>query len=369
MARLRANDKIGGGFAEIRGMVSPDEPRTIGVKTQLPFAERACFAAGQAKSGTTLLMALLDGHPQLLVLPEETAYFPTALNKFGRRGRRAQFDYLTKESLSRILFGGPAEWEKVDYTHFPMAEFRERFERAAFDPANQKKDLLVIMMETYATVLRIPFDSIARWVEKTPANRRFIPQILERFPNAKILLTLRDPRAILAAQIALEKTRRTGEFSIYYCVSHWLQAAKLALKAEAGELPALTTRYEDLVSEPTAAMKRVCDFLEIAFHPDIVLAPTKLGMLWRGNSATEREFSAVTVERVDSWREELSVDEIGWVEWHCRELMGRFGYEPKIPNANVFRHWIRPLREERPKQYLKSRYYSIRDKCLGPRNK
>ena len=56
------------------------------------FAERACFAAGQAKSGTTLLIALLDGHPQLLVLPEETAYFPTALNKYGSRGRRAQFD-------------------------------------------------------------------------------------------------------------------------------------------------------------------------------------------------------------------------------------------------------------------------------------
>ena len=39
----------------------------------LPFEQRACFAAGQAKSGTTLLIALLDGHPQLLVLPEETA--------------------------------------------------------------------------------------------------------------------------------------------------------------------------------------------------------------------------------------------------------------------------------------------------------
>ena len=65
----------------------------------LPFAQRACFAAGQAKSGTTLLIALLDGHPQLLVLPEETAYFPTALNKYEKFGRRAQVDYLTNEAL------------------------------------------------------------------------------------------------------------------------------------------------------------------------------------------------------------------------------------------------------------------------------
>ncbi len=336
---------------------------------RLPFAERACFAAGQAKSGTTLLMALLDGHPQLLVLPEETAYFPTALNKYGSRGRRAQFDYLTKESLSRVLFGGPGEWEKVDYGHFPAAEFRDRFQRAAFDKENAEKDLLVIMMEAYAATLRVPLDSIARWIEKTPANRRFIPQILHRFPKAKILLTLRDPRGILAAQIALERTRRTREFSVYYCVSHWLQGARLALRAAAGELPALTTRYEDLVADPAGAMERVCDFLGVSFERDIVLRPTKAGKFWGGNSASEREFSAITAERAHSWREELSKDELGWVEWHCGELMEKVGYERQITRPGLLRHWARPIREERPKQYLKSRYYSVRDRLLGPRNK
>jgi hypothetical protein len=46
------------------------------VISTIPFEQRACFIAGQAKSGTTLLVALLDSHPELLVLPEETAYFP-----------------------------------------------------------------------------------------------------------------------------------------------------------------------------------------------------------------------------------------------------------------------------------------------------
>src|SRR6266403_2398442 len=287
----------------------------------LPFEERACFAAGQAKTGTTLLIALLDGHPQLLVLPEETAYFPTALNKYGKHGRRAQFDYLTKEALSRVLFGGPPEWEKMDYGHFPVAKFRERFEMAAFDSKNSVKDLLVLMMETYAEMLRIPLDSIVRWVEKTPANRRFVPQILERFPQAKLLITMRDPRAILAAQIALEKTRKTREFSVYYCVSHWLQAARLGLRAEAGEIPALLTRYEDLVADAALAMSRVCEYLGIRFEREVVLTPTKAGKLWLGNSAAERGFTTISSERARSWERELTAEEIGWVEWHCRELM------------------------------------------------
>jgi len=39
----------------------------------LPFDQRACFIAGAAKSGTTLLVSLLDSHPELLVMPQDTA--------------------------------------------------------------------------------------------------------------------------------------------------------------------------------------------------------------------------------------------------------------------------------------------------------
>ena len=335
----------------------------------LPFAQRACFAAGQAKSGTTLLIALLDGHPQLLVLPEETAYFPTALNKYEKFGRRSQVDYMTKEALSRVLFGGPPEWEKTDYAHFPTEQFRERFEAAAFDPNNVEKDLLVLLMESYAEVLGIPLDSIVRWVEKTPANRRFIPQILERFPQTKFLITMRDPRAILAAQIALERTRKTREFSVYYCVSHWLQAGQLALRAQRKEISGIVIRYEDLVADSAAPMQGVCDFLEISFDRNVVLTPTKAGKFWAGNSATEREFTRVSGERAGSWQDELSEGEIGWVEWHCRELMPHFGYTPRSSHRSLLHHWARPIQQERPKQYFKSRYYSVRDKLLGPRNK
>src|SRR5207302_5456404 len=165
------------------------------------------------------------------------------------------------------------------------AEFRDRFQGAAFHPKTADKDLLVIMVGAYAATLGRPLDSIIRWIEKTPANRRFIPEILERFPNSKILLTIRDPRAILAAQIALEKTRKTRQFSAYYCVSHWLQAARLGLAAEAGEIPAIMTRYEDLVADPESAMGHVCEYLGIRFEHEVVLTPTKAGKLWLGNSA------------------------------------------------------------------------------------
>jgi hypothetical protein len=39
------------------------------------FSNKATFIAGYPKSGTTLLLSLLDNHPQLVVVPEETLFF------------------------------------------------------------------------------------------------------------------------------------------------------------------------------------------------------------------------------------------------------------------------------------------------------
>src|SRR6266851_9215711 len=237
----------------------------------LLFDQRACFVAGQAKSGTTLLVALLDNHPELLVLPEETAYFPTVLTKYAPRGRRAQFDYLTRDSLSNVLFGGPCKWGKRSYSAFRREKFLQTFERAAFDPANAQEDLLVLMVKAYAATLERPLDTIGRWVEKTPANRNHIPAILARFPHAKILVTVRDPRAILAAQIALEKTRKTGRFSTYYVIAHWRVAARLAKRVLEGDTPGLVVPYEQLGCEPARMMEKVCTYLEINFALETVL--------------------------------------------------------------------------------------------------
>jgi hypothetical protein len=326
----------------------------------LPFQQRAAFIAGPAKSGTTLLVALLDSHPELLVFPQETAYFPTVLTKYAPRGRRAQFDYLTRQSLSNVLFGGPPKWGKHEYVDFPQRKFLETFERAAFDPANAEKDLLVLMIESYAAVRGIPLDRVKRWVEKTPANRNYIRAIFARFPHAKLLVTLRDPRAILGAQIALEKTRKTARFSVYYVIAHWRVAAKLARRVRNREISGAVVQFEHLAREPADAMKEVCQYLEVTFDPNTVLMPTKAGRHWSGNSAARVGFSQISTEPVTRWEHELSEDEIGWIEWHCRDLMPEFGYEPRLSRRSL-PHFVKPIRGERPREYLKSRAYSLRD--------
>jgi hypothetical protein len=332
--------------------------------SNLSFDQRACFIAGQAKSGTTLVAALLDNHPELLVLPQETAYFPTVLRKHRDSGRRAQFDYLTQQSFSRVLFGGEPKWREHEYKAFPQQRFLETFERLAFDPSNAQRDLLALMAAAYGQTMGVSLERVKRWIEKTPANRNHVDEIVVRFPSAKLVVTLRDPRAILATQIAIEKTRNTKRFSVYYVIAHWRVAAKLAKRVKAGQVGGLFVQFERLVSYPAEVMKNVCGYLEIQFDPEITLNPTKVGQPWGGNSAAQIAFSKVSDEPASRWENELSEDEIGWVEWHCRDLMPEFGYEPRLKSRRLA-NFLKPIRQERFRQYLKSRVYSLRDGIRG----
>ena len=88
---------------------------------------------------------------------------------------------------------------------------------------------------------------------------------------------MRDPRAILAAQIALEKTRQTGRFSTYYVIAHWLVAARLAGRVRDGEVPGLVVQYEQLVCEPLRTMEEVCAYLEINFDQETRTDTDKIG--------------------------------------------------------------------------------------------
>ena len=345
----------------MKGVVSPSQPPAGGVgAAALPFDDRAAFIAGPARSGTTLLTALLDGHPDLLVLPEETAYFPTVRTKYGGRPRREQFDYLTTGTLANVLFGGACKWGRRDYSGFPTAPLREAFARQAFHPAHAGRDLLALLLAAYAETLGRPPDTVRRWVEKTPANRDHLPAIFGRFPHARVLLTLRDPRALLASQIQLEQTRGLRRFSAFFVVRHWLRVARLVLRHRERPDPArplAVVEYGQLLADPAGTLRRVCRFLEVPYTP-AVLVPTKAGRAWGGNSSGEARFEAISREPEDRWRRRLTPSEIGWIEWHCRPQMEALGYEPLHARRSL-RHWAAPIRGETPREYLRSRFYSV----------
>lgn len=319
------------------------------------FDQRACFIAGPDKSGTTLMCALLDGHPSLATFPEETNYMRTVLPRMGDQPIQLRFDYLTKEGPSRLLFS-PTPHTDNRYAEFPRGEYLATFTAAVENPSNKGRDLMVLMIETLLKVRNISPESITRWVEKTPDNAYCIQRIREHFPDAKIIVMMRDPRGKLAAHLDL--MRNSGQnFAAFNNIRNWLQTA--ALLREADPLPENMhmVRFEELLTNPEPVLRSVCAFLEIPYNP-VVLCPTKAGESWGGNSASLNSFRAINPEPAERWKKMMSPSEIAWVELHCRSDMRRLGYH-LMGSGGFYWQWFLRFPEERLAAYIKARWYSL----------
>lgn len=102
----------------------------------------------------------------------------------------------------------------------------------------------------------------AHVAEKTPRHVYRIPLIRKAARGARFVLLVRDGRDVAASFIkrigAAEPGRR-----------RWVQENRLVL-AERHAPDVHILRYEDLVAEPEAAMRAVCAFAGLPFHPDML---------------------------------------------------------------------------------------------------
>ena len=92
-----------------------------------------------------------------------------------------------------------------------------------------------------------------RWAEKTPAHVHAIGRILEIYPDARILLIIRDGR-----DVAVSLRKRTGNFAAG--VARWVRDNRAA-EPYWNHPQVLRFTYEELVGDFGATMARICEFI------------------------------------------------------------------------------------------------------------
>jgi hypothetical protein len=158
---------------------------------------------------------------------------------------------------------------------------REAFLRRllSINPAERERGLFELAMDIHAAGRPVRGD-------KTPAHIFFVPQLLQWFPNAKIVHTFRDPRAIYSsrkkkAENKPEQSPRAGLrrlgmpfelISSLHVILNWRRVERYHRQYEA-KYPGryALMKYEDLVQQPQATLERLCDFLDIPLTPPMLL--------------------------------------------------------------------------------------------------
>jgi hypothetical protein len=175
--------------------------------------------------------------------------------------------------------------------------------------------------------------------EQTPRYIYYARALLEFFPAAQVIHIVRDPRAVMASQKKRWQRRRlawsASRVPRYESLRNWVNyhpytIARLWSRATAEAValeshPRVTVvRFEDLVRDPEATIRRLCERIGIAYEP----AMLDVGQM---NSSHQSSLGGMrkglNAEAIDKWQDILSPAEIDITEDMCARWMRRFGYE------------------------------------------
>ena len=206
------------------------------------------FIVGSARSGTTLLQAMVAAQPRVYSIPE-THFFCESVP---RSRRRRWLGLARAERASEALIGVTKLAGRPDLEHFVPAGSR--------------------FLRPYAKAFVEIMDAAALgkgkdcWVEKTPHHIDFIPSIASAVPGARFLHVIRDGRDVVASQqfAARQDSAYWGEWTVERLVELWNQDVTTSL-SYLGRPRHEFVSYEVLIEDREPALRRVAPFLGLEF--------------------------------------------------------------------------------------------------------
>ncbi|MEX1005567.1 MAG: sulfotransferase [Acidimicrobiia bacterium] len=270
---------------------------------------------GAARSGTTLLRAMLDSHPQLAITPE--SYFLVSLAKSRRFTRQQPFDL---DSFVAALL------------HHP------RFQRWGLPPENVAKDFRQPTVDNHGAAFRILYAAYgahhrkSRVGDKTPWYVHHIPFIAELLPEARFVHVIRDGRDVALSQ---------GRGPILGALN-WRRAINDGKSAAArlGAGRVLEVKYEDLVTHPEASLRNVCMFLDLDYDSAMLAYTDHADRIRAGFNRPESVAHARISEspslRRDGWQVRMHTQDVLQFEHLAGRSLIACGYELSgLPRSRV----------------------------------
>lgn len=193
-------------------------------------ASRHVFVLGFPQSGATLLEVVLKGHPDVVSLQQSESLIAAVQEYMQRPEDLGRFASAPEQTLGRLR---QAYWQRV-----------------AAAGVEVKGKL---------------------FIDEHPLNTLKLPLIARLFPEARILFACRDPRDVV---LSCFRHRFRMSAPMYELLSlegaarYYDAVMQLTVRLTGSlALEMCLVRHEDVVTAFAREMKRVCDFLDIQWHP------------------------------------------------------------------------------------------------------
>lgn len=147
-------------------------------------------------------------------------------------------------------------------------------------------------------------DNVCYFLDKTPKYHLIVDELLELFPEAKVIFLWRNPLAIIAS---LMRTwgGNGGRWNLqHFRIDLYEGLPKLVDTYERYRDRVFAVRYEDLVQAPHEHWPEVFSYLNLPFDPNVLTEFAKVEMAGRVQdpNVTKQAFHQVRADRVESWK-------------------------------------------------------------------
>ncbi|HEX8474619.1 MAG TPA: sulfotransferase [Pyrinomonadaceae bacterium] len=282
----------------------------------------ALFIVGVPRSGTTLLRLMCDAHPELSI-PPEMGFIPALADL--RRGRG---DELREAFLNSVT--GMATWQDAN------------IERAEFAQAlGEVKPFTVSEgVRAFYSLYAARFGK-SRWGDKTPAYCLHMDLIEKLLPEARFVHIIRDGRDVALSLRGLWFSPGDRVEELANLWRSWIITARRLGRRRRHYLE---VRYEDLIEQTPAVLRRVCDFIELSYDSQMERyyesAPKRLDevnsmyrsdgtlLITKAERLYNQRFTAKPPERarVARWRNEMDAGTRAGFAGVAGDLLEELGY-------------------------------------------
>lgn len=312
------NDVISAGGCDLRAASRWLREYLAKEKERYVMSQVFPFIVGCARSGTTLLRAMLDSHSELVVTPESGFVVPV----IGARHRLESVHGLAVDTFLEYVAadGTFALW---GLKHDAVAETLKR---------NRPANVIEGLRQLYS--LYAESRGKKRVADKTPNNVVCIARLAEAFPEARFIHIIRDGRDVAASLTSMA----FGPTSFGKSVLHWKKYVQTGQRQGLG-LGAnryYEVRYEDVVERPDRTLRDLCDFINLRYEPDMLQFYERADQVLKGvgRPSEHPSIHQPVTKGLRDWRRQLRPADIALFEALAGDFARTLGYDSGVEHVS-----------------------------------
>jgi len=296
------------------------------VTVSAPPDQRPILVRGLSRSGGTLLVTILDSHPEVAMSYE---LYPDLLElEDGRSGGLARvIASLCPERGERFA-------DNVENARF--ATFLKRLPRGGLGPddvvevleAHVADDLGVgtatdrIRLMERCALWKADRDGKPRWGLKCLAT---YDDYLDVFPHACFVNVIRDGRDVLASTLLEMKRSR----EVVQVANGWVSTHRRFRELAAREgVVAHEVVYEDLVRDPESTIRALCSVVGLPFRTELLRHSSQPHSVYGASHLSmERIRQPIDSSSIGRWRRDLKPEQLDEFMVIAGDMMETLGYD------------------------------------------